>query len=130
MFSRSKFTQTKGGVNEIIYLFNYEKQPSPKHVTTGILKTYNLHYFHNLEVVTSLLTIEVIFLLSVKIAWEYYIIFYNYKQSLQGSHSVEHERYMATYMYVKFLRPVDNRTEKNDFHNKAFTLRSLIFDIG
>lgn len=33
-FQGANSHKQKGGVNEIIFLLNYEKQPSPKHVTT------------------------------------------------------------------------------------------------
>ena len=64
-FQGANSHKQKGGVNEIIYLFNYEKQPSPKHVTTDTFTCVKhiICTIYYIEVIASLLTREVIFLL-------------------------------------------------------------------
>ena len=102
-----------------------KSSPAPNMWPQVLLK-HIICTIYYIEVIASLLTREVIFLLSVNTASESYIIFF--KQSLQRSHSVKYERYMETYVNFQDLSTIEQN--RMIFHNKAFTLRSWIFDIG
>ena len=98
-----------------------KSSPAPNMWPQVLLK-HIICTIYYIEVIASLLTREVIFLLLGSLT------LYFLNKALQRSHSVKYERYIETYVYFQDLSTIEQN--RMIFHNKAFTLRSLIFDIG